>query len=267
LFCQFAITLLVLSWTLRSEAAQQVNVNVDSTGFSPTNVNIVLGMAVQWTAQDQNGYTITSTNGSWSPKFLQNKNDSAVVTFSSPSFQAGTYGYTDGHVGGHTGVIFVTTNIPPSLTITNPVNGAFIATGTSFNFGVTASDTDADGLSDVAFYNGANLLQDINPPNPLVVPMNLSIGGVYTLTAIATDYAGAHVTNSVTISVGIPKPALGIGTYSNQPAVFFPVVGTNFTLQMATNLSSPTWVTVSNAIPITGVIITNPPPNVFFRLN
>ncbi len=35
---------------------------------------------------------------------------------------------------------------------------------------------------------------------------------------------------------------------------------------MTTNLSSPNWVTVSNGIPIIGIVITNPPKNAFFRL-
>jgi hypothetical protein len=42
--------------------------------------------------------------------------------------------------------------------------------------------------------------------------------------------------------------------------------GTNYLLQMSTNLASGNWVTVSNGIPISGLIITNPPANAFFRL-
>jgi hypothetical protein len=63
-------------------------------------------------------------------------------------------------------------------------------------------------------------------------------------------------------------PALGIATYSNQPAVFFPTAtGTNFLLQMTTNLASGNWVTVTSGIPISGLVITNPPANAFFRLH
>ena len=60
----------------------------------------------------------------------------------------------------------------------------------------------------------------------------------------------------------------GISTYSNQPAVFFPTAaGTNFVLQMTTNLANGPWVTVSNGVPFTCVVITNPPANAFFRLH
>jgi hypothetical protein len=66
-----------------------------------------------------------------------------------------------------------------------------------------------------------------------------------------------------------PAPALGISTYGNQPAVFFPTAtGTNYVLQMTTNLTPPiNWVTVSNGVPISGIIITNPPGTAFFRLH
>jgi hypothetical protein len=101
----------------------------------------------------------------------------------------------------------------------------------------------------------------------LVFQQNNLAAGIYTLSAVATDFAGASTTNSIRISVGIPRPALGISLYgTNQPAVFFPMAGTNFLLQMTTNLTSQNWVTISNGIPLTGLIITNTPPNAFFRL-
>ena len=63
-------------------------------------------------------------------------------------------------------------------------------------------------------------------------------------------------------------PALGIASYSNQPAVFFPTAtGTNFVLQMTTNLASGNWVTVTNGVPFSCVVITNPSVNAFFRLH
>jgi hypothetical protein len=63
-------------------------------------------------------------------------------------------------------------------------------------------------------------------------------------------------------------PALGIATYSNKPAVFFPTAtGTNFVLQMTTNLASGNWVAVTNGVPFSCVVITNPPANAFFRLH
>ncbi|MEI9961368.1 MAG: hypothetical protein WDM76_09665 [Limisphaerales bacterium] len=75
------------------------------------------------------------------------------------------------------------------------------------------------------------------------------------------------ILNQLSIISAIPKPALGIGTYVGQPAVYFPTAtGTNFVLQMTTNLASGDWVAVTNGIPISGLVVTNPPANAFFRL-
>ena len=68
---------------------------------------------------------------------------------------------------------------------------------------------------------------------------------------------------------GLPPtpPAIAISTYGNQPAVFFPTAtGTNFVLEMTTNLASGQWVIVSNGTPVNGIVITNAPANAFFQL-
>lgn len=69
----------------------------------------------------------------------------------------------------------------------------------------------------------------------------------------------------------VQAPMVGIGLYTNSPGyspvVFFPTIpGTNFVLQMATNLASPNWVPVTNAVPFSGFEITNAPSTAFFRL-
>ncbi|HLX94653.1 MAG TPA: hypothetical protein VKU37_02810 [Verrucomicrobiae bacterium] len=70
------------------------------------------------------------------------------------------------------------------------------------------------------------------------------------------------------IQVQIAAPVqLGITTYSNSPVVLFPTPpGTNYVLQMSTNLTTDNWVTVTNGVPFTGIEITNPPSPAFFRL-
>jgi hypothetical protein len=81
---------------------------------------------------------------------------------------------------------------------------------------------------------------------------------------------GATFDGIPTVSLTPPPapPAIAISTYVSQPAVFFPTAtGTNYVLQMSTNLASGNWVTVSNGIPISGLIITNPPAAAFFRLH
>ncbi len=67
----------------------------------------------------------------------------------------------------------------------------------------------------------------------------------------------------------IPPPPLGISAYSaGSPAVFFPTAtGTNFVLQMTTNLTSGNWTAITSGVPISGFIINNLPSNAFFRLH
>jgi sugar lactone lactonase YvrE len=73
--------------------------------------------------------------------------------------------------------------------------------------------------------------------------------------------------DGIPTSVILPPPALGISTYGSQPVIIYPSSGTNFVLQMTTNLSTGPWVTVSNGVPFFGVQITNGPGTAFFRLH
>jgi formylglycine-generating enzyme required for sulfatase activity len=59
---------------------------------------------------------------------------------------------------------------------------------------------------------------------------------------------------------------LGIVPAGNQSVLFWPASATNSVLQSTTNLGLPNWVTVSNAIPVTAVAVSNTSPAMFFRL-
>jgi hypothetical protein len=61
-------------------------------------------------------------------------------------------------------------------------------------------------------------------------------------------------------------PPLAMTTWLNQPVVVYGTVGTNYVLQMTTNLASPNWVPFTNGVPGIALIITNAPGNAFFRL-
>jgi len=62
-------------------------------------------------------------------------------------------------------------------------------------------------------------------------------------------------------------PTMNIASTTNGPAVFYASTnGSIYTIQMATNLASPVWATVTNGVPVYGLQITNPPPNAFFRV-
>ncbi len=90
-------------------------------------------------------------------------------------------------------------NVPPTVTITNPLNGAtffFPATVT-----IEAEAADSDGtVTQVEFFDGATSL-GVDVTSPFSVSANLSVSN-HPLTAVATDNSGASVTSSVvTVSV------------------------------------------------------------------
>lgn len=93
----------------------------------------------------------------------------------------------------------------------------------------------------------------------------------------ATAYYLPHTTGWSNTFAGIPTalwtpplPATGITAYSNQPVVILPYlaesIGTNFVIQMTTNVATGPWVTVTNGVVFVGLQITNAPNPAFFRL-
>jgi hypothetical protein len=247
-------------------ARADVLVYVTMFSLNPNPVHISTGEAVFWTDADGGGpYDIYATDSSWSTV-----TDSSGIRFT----QAGTYNYYD--VNGNSGTITVTLNIPPSVTITNPANHAVFSAPATFNFAATASDTDVDGLSDVEFYVGANLVDDIYSAPFTTLVTNLSAGS-YTLTAIAYDYAGATATNSISITVGTTTtnlpPALVGKQVGNQMVITWNTNNaTGLFLQSTTNLiSNASWTAVTNTPVLIGgqLVVTNPivGPRQFFRLS
>ena len=182
----FALLAAFVALHVRADVVVQVTL----FSLSPNPVNITTGEAVFWTDADGGGpYGIYANNGAWSTS-----TDSSGIRF----LQPGTYYYYDD--AGDSGTINVTLNIPPSLSIVNPTNGSVLVAPANFSFSVNAADTDVDGLSDVEFYVGTNLVDDIFSPPFTTAVTNLAAGN-YTLTAIAYDNANASTARSVSISV------------------------------------------------------------------
>ena len=100
---------------------------------------------------------------------------------------------------------FTPPNVPPTVSITAPANGAaFTAPAT---VGVTASAADSDGsVVRVDFFsNGAPAGSDATPPSFTTSLANLAVG-TYALTAVATDNRnGATTSAPVTITVVPPN--------------------------------------------------------------
>ena len=228
------------------QAYADVSVLDDGFSFSPDPVNIVTGEAVFWSDDGTGPYEIISDSSAWTPFYTP-----GGVLFLTP----GTYTYHDDF--GDFGTIYVTANLPPSVTITNPAANAVLTAPATFEFSVDASDPD-DGLSDVEFYVGANLVDDVFSA-PFATGITNLAAGTYVLTAIAYDNVGATATNSITIYVQNPAPVslssprVVAGQFLFQASGLVP--GKTNVLQTSTNLLSPAnWVSVSTNVAATNTV-------------
>jgi hypothetical protein len=123
--------------------------------------------------------------------------------------------------------------LPPNISLTT--NGVILGTpegyGT-FNFSVRVKDNLA-GIADQPLVLN---LAPANPPNPAV-----SVSGGQT-------------------------PPLAISTIDGEIFVFWSASATNYVLQTTTDLASPKWVTVSDAVPGTAYNVTGSALQQYFRL-
>ncbi len=95
-------------------------------------------------------------------------------------------------------------NLPPTVAIVSPTDGAISAEGAGIT--VVAAAADPDGaVVGVSFYDGANLLGTVSA-EPFSLVWNGATPGLHALTAVATDDAGAQTTSAVVTLqvVGLP---------------------------------------------------------------
>jgi len=235
----------ILTAVLVGFCASKANADafVTDNGFSfrPDTVNIVVGEAVFWEDDGSGPYQIVSSSSAWTPF-----DTPGGILFTQP----GTYSYHDDV--GDFGTINVSPNIPPSVSITNPITNAVLSAPATFVFGADASDSDSDGLSDVEFYVGTNFVDDVfsSPFNTTVT--NLP-AGTYSLTVIAYDNAGATTTNSITIyvqNIALTSARILAGKFQFNASGL--TTGKTNVLQTSTNLVSPTnWVSISTNVATT----------------
>jgi hypothetical protein len=93
-------------------------------------------------------------------------------------------------------------NSPPSVSITNPVDGAVFLAPASFQLAASASDSDGT-VTNVQFFEGTNSLSNVEVA-PFITPISNLLAGDYSFSAVATDNGGLSATNTITVHVQIP---------------------------------------------------------------
>jgi hypothetical protein len=186
----------IFIFAVKAQAQPVVTVTLNGFGFSQDPVYIVAGEGVYWQDDGSGPYYITSDS-----------NPGAWQSFPTPGGlyfpQPGPYPYDDG-VGDY-GTIYVTADVPPTVSITYPTNGTVLTAPATFDFSADATDNDGVGMSDVEFYVGTNLVDDVFS-SPYTTTVSNLVAGAYVLSVIAYDNVYATATNQVTITVVNPLP-------------------------------------------------------------
>lgn len=93
--------------------------------------------------------------------------------------------------------------------------------------------------------------------------------GTFNFSARVSDNLGGFVDQPLTLNLNNTNlPPLSVGTTSGQVIVLWPAsAGTNYTLQMTTNLNTGPWIPATNGVPQVSFIFTNSGSTVFFRLH
>ena len=250
-----------------SGLAASTNVTVGFSGhltFSPTNTTINTGDQVIWTWAGANHSSTSGTNGvagddNGVPGGLW---DSGVLTagktFTNTFNSAGNFSYyCSVHFASHmTGMVFVVTgNLPPTLSITNPVSGTVLAAPASVKIQVTVTNG-SSAVTNVQFLVGANVLTNETVAPFSAITNNLAAGS-YALSAVASDNNGLKATNVVTINVVTPATVslTNSAKLSSTNIQFSYLVNTglSYVVQRSTNLAATNWISL-----VTNVAASNP---------
>jgi hypothetical protein len=64
----------------------------------------------------------------------------------------------------------------------------------------------------------------------------------------------------------VPPPPVSIASAGGEVIIFYPLSGSNYVLQTATNLAGP-WLPATNGVPVTAFTFSNTAPVQFYRLH
>lgn len=204
--------------TAATAPAATTFVDIEANAFNPAAVTIAVNDEVVWNWVS-NAHSTKSSDGLW---------DSGVFnmprSFTNVFTNLGVFPYFCA-VHGFTGSVTVVSNLPPSVTITNPVDGAVLSSSASVIIRAAASDPDG-AVTNVQFFDGGLFLGG-DTASPYNFTANFPTG-VHVLTAVAFDNLGLTATSApVSVTLARYLPAI---PQSDLPIFLQPV---------ATNLSAP----------------------------
>jgi plastocyanin len=237
--------------------AATANVTIEDFDFNPSTTTINVNDTVKWTWSGSAPHTTTSTTGLWN----------------SPQQTSGTFSHTFGSAGSFpymctvhpfmTGTVTVkSAAVPPTVTITNPANGAILIAPASFNLAATASSTSGT-VTSVQFFQGTTSLGSKTAPPYSVGVSNLA-AGTYTFSAVATDNSGLKATNSISLIVDAP-PTVTITSPTNGASFLAPWTGS---IQATVGDADGTVSKVQFFAGVTSLgTVTNPPANATLNVN
>lgn len=227
------------------------NVTVGSGGdhFSPLITSINVNDQILWTWAGTFHSTTSGTNGVPSHVWDTGIITSLPHTFTNSFPNPGTFVFycSQHYTLGMTGAVIVAAaNLPPTVSITNPVSGAVFAAPA--NVTIQASAADSDGtVTNVQFLVGATVVTNETTAPFAALAGNLAAGS-YTLSAIASDNGGATATNQVAISVVTPVSMLLSAPQPVPPGKFrftyTANAGLSYIVQSSSNLLSLDWTTL-----------------------
>ncbi len=169
--------------------------------FTPTNINIAVGDTIRWTNTTASTiHDSSSTNAAfpWASGDV-----TAHSTYSLTFTQAGDFFYVCNRhffavVSPHreqTGhVIVASAVLPPSVSLTNPINNQRFRAPASFSLQASASSSGGN-VTNVQFWAGATPLGN-DALAPFSLPVNNLAAGNYSFTAVAQDNGGLSATSA-----------------------------------------------------------------------
>jgi hypothetical protein len=157
-----------------------------------------------------------------------------------------------------------TATIRPLVSITTPLDGTIAYVNSKNGLTITATTSDLDGtVTNVQFFAGTNTIGNRTSP-PWNVTWLTATSGTYVLTAVASDNAGATTLSApvnISLTVSPVPPALRIAAVTPNVSLLWPTGDVTTVAQAASNIISPTWQKVTNAIVITNHTNTLPAGN------